>query len=795
MFSFLKSKKMKLSALFLGMLAASVFAGEGSLNYYGQHGVHKTQSAQTLGHGRFGLGFFIEGADLYNIIPPGSGFCQATKGIDKNGNLADGVWACNAAARDTAFGIGNYIGANGYPFLSLGLSEVFDFSIGIPIYGEYLKIDKYKVTDNLSAGGQGNLFISSKLRIPFDSKTPIDIALIAGLSISTGKGDFGKINDYGAWVRDPIFLNVVTENPITAGGENGEDGEASVYTNSNSFFKIGLATTLDFGRMKAKFPLMIHLNYAYRMMLGDGANFYPNIQSIAAALELTPVEFVSIFSEFYLDMPTQWPKNNSKTDLSTISVGTTFHLSKKADLQLGTQIFIGQEDKYLEDLEINLSDNQRAIYKARLIPKYMIFGGLTFKLFTFSEPEAYRNPDTDDDGVCDPWVRETGREREFAHICRGIDLCPYEPGEPENRGCPEEEEVAEEPTIIFTANPDLIQKGKSATLTWQVTNATEISIDGGIGAVDANGSKKVKPTENTTYTLIAKGDGGARKSTVEVEVASGPVPTMMFTATPDVIQKGQPVTLNWQVTNATEVSIEGIGKVAINGSKKVKPNESTTFIITATGEGGTVTSTADVEVAAGPVPIILFSVNPESVQAGSSATLKWQVTNATEVSIDGGIGTVQAKGSKLVKPAETTAYTLTAVGEGGTQTETVEVEVTAAPVIEAKVNLQGVTFGSGNATLTSNAKKVLDGVAEQLLANPKVKIEIHGHTDNQGNPKANQELSERRAKSVIGYLATKGVKISRMASRGFGADVPIADNKTADGREQNRRIEMIRVDN
>jgi outer membrane protein OmpA-like peptidoglycan-associated protein len=182
------------------------------------------------------------------------------------------------------------------------------------------------------------------------------------------------------------------------------------------------------------------------------------------------------------------------------------------------------------------------------------------------------------------------------------------------------------------------------------------------------------------------------------------------------------------------------------------------------------------------------------MQAGQSATLKWEVKNATQVNIEG-IGKVQAKGSKQVKPTENTTYTLVATGEGGTQTETAEIEITEAPKIEARVNLQGVTFGSGNATLTSNAKKVLDGVAEQLLANPTVKIEIQGHTDNQGNAKSNQELSERRAKSVVGYLATKGVKMSRMSAVGYGQDVPIADNKTADGREQNRRIEMIRMDN
>jgi len=752
------------------------------MNFYGQLGVHKTQSAQTLGHGRFGLGLLLEGAGI--------------------GSMIDQEAIYNRENSDR-YDITDYIGINGYPSLSLGLSDYFDFSIGIPLYGDYLRINNYDKydTDNLSAFGWGNLFISLKLRAPFDDSFPLFIALLPGIGVNTGKDNTGKMFDYGLWVRDPMFLETNAEkSPLSAGPDN----KQSAYSNASSFLKLGTAMTLDFNRMKADIPLLVHLNYAYKMLMGkkDEGCEYSNVHSFAAALEWTPVKFISFFGEFYKDMMITELTDRSvqddppplSLDLSTVSFGTSFHLGSNVDLQLGIQIFIGDKDKYIDDLNINLKDNNKASYRARLIPDRMAFGGLTFKIFTIDpepEEEEYRNPDTDDDGVCDPWVKESGRQREFSDVCKGIDLCPYEAGDPKNKGCPEE--VSDAPVIIFTATPDVVQKGQSVTLSWQVTNATEVSIEG-IGDVPVSGTKKVRPTENTTFTLTATGEGGTKNSTVDVEIASGPVPTIMFTASPDVIQKGQPVTLKWQVTNATEVKIEGIEDVLpVNGSKKVKPNESMVFTLTAIGDGGTQTATAEVEVAAGPVPTILFTANPESVQSGQPVTLKWQVTNATDVSIEG-IGKVAIKGSKQVKPTESTAFTLTAVGEGGTQTETVEVEVTAAPVIEARVNLQGVTFGSGNATLTPNAKKVLDGVAEQLLANPKVKIEIQGHTDNQGKPAANKELSERRAKAVVGYLALKGVKVNRMTAVGYGQDVPIADNKTAEGRELNRRIEMIRVD-
>ena len=79
------------------------------------------------------------------------------------------------------------------------------------------------------------------------------------------------------------------------------------------------------------------------------------------------------------------------------------------------------------------------------------------------------------------------------------------------------------PTASLTASPEAIDKGQSSTLTWQTTNATDISI-AGIGAVEANGSKQVSPSESTTYTLTAKGTGGTQNATARVTVNAPPPP-------------------------------------------------------------------------------------------------------------------------------------------------------------------------------------------------------------------------------------------------------------------------------
>ena len=89
---------------------------------------------------------------------------------------------------------------------------------------------------------------------------------------------------------------------------------------------------------------------------------------------------------------------------------------------------------------------------------------------------------------------------------------------------------------------------------------------------------------------------------------------------------------------------------------------------------------------------------------------------------------------------------------------------------------------------------LLDEVALALKDNPTIKVRIEGHTDSQGTDKFNLKLSNNRAASVRKYLIGKGIEGSRMESKGFGERVPIADNRTNDGRAQNRRVEFFITD-
>lgn len=108
--------------------------------------------------------------------------------------------------------------------------------------------------------------------------------------------------------------------------------------------------------------------------------------------------------------------------------------------------------------------------------------------------------------------------------------------------------------------------------------------------------------------------------------------------------------------------------------------------------------------------------------------------------------------------------------------------------------LRGVNFDYDKATLTVNAKALLDQVAHALRSRPDIRAEVDGHTDGIGSVIYNQRLSERRAQSVKAYLVMHGVAANRLTTRGFGKSRPIADNATAEGREINRRVELKVVD-
>ena len=226
-----------------------------------------------------------------------------------------------------------------------------------------------------------------------------------------------------------------------------------------------------------------------------------------------------------------------------------------------------------------------------------------------------------------------------------------------------------------------------------------------------------------------------------------------FNASPSPIAPGDTSMLSWNVSGATTISInQGIGNVALTGSRTVTPSATTVYILTATNAAGSTTATAEVVVSAAvatptppaptptppvpeptPVPqpsadlpvINYFNANPAFITSGGTTTLSWGVANATQVTIDQGIGNVGMVGTAPASPVATTNYTLTATNAAGWSSVTITVGVGAAPppankpdLVITDITLSGSTIkyvikNQGTAAAgASTAQLVIDGVAK-----------------------------------------------------------------------------------
>lgn len=110
-----------------------------------------------------------------------------------------------------------------------------------------------------------------------------------------------------------------------------------------------------------------------------------------------------------------------------------------------------------------------------------------------------------------------------------------------------------------------------------------------------------------------------------------------------------------------------------------------------------------------------------------------------------------------------------------------------------RVAVYGINFDTGRATIQPDSTKVLKEVKALLEQHPTLKLRVEGHTDNVGNAASNRTLSEARAAAVKKWLAAQGVAEGRLTTAGFGDTRPVAPNSTEEGKAQNRRVELVRV--
>lgn len=203
-----------------------------------------------------------------------------------------------------------------------------------------------------------------------------------------------------------------------------------------------------------------------------------------------------------------------------------------------------------------------------------------------------------------------------------------------------------------------------------------------------------------------------------------------------------------------------------------------------------------------PSPTASLSVNPNTIQAGQSATLSWQTTNATDVSIDG-IGAVQPNGTQQVSPTDSTTYHLVAKGSGGSQEATARITVTQAPPPPPpptpsatdedlfSQNIKDVYFDYDKSDVRGDQQGSLQADAQFLSQHSNINIVIEGHCDSRGSTEYNLALGDQRASSVKNALVAAGISASRIKTISYGKEKPFCSEENEACWQQNRRGHFV----
>jgi peptidoglycan-associated lipoprotein len=201
-------------------------------------------------------------------------------------------------------------------------------------------------------------------------------------------------------------------------------------------------------------------------------------------------------------------------------------------------------------------------------------------------------------------------------------------------------------------------------------------------------------------------------------------------------------------------------------------------------------------------PTASLSANPNTVEKGQAVTLSWETSNATDISIEG-IGAVQASGSQQVTPADSTTYTLTAKGPGGTQQATARVTVTTPPPppppqapspSEAELfsqNVKDIYFDYDAGTIRADQQAALQSDIEFLKQHTGISFTVEGHCDERGSTEYNLALGDNRASAVKNALVQGGISADRIKTISYGKEKPFCTESNEQCWQQNRRGHFV----
>lgn len=210
-----------------------------------------------------------------------------------------------------------------------------------------------------------------------------------------------------------------------------------------------------------------------------------------------------------------------------------------------------------------------------------------------------------------------------------------------------------------------------------------------------------------------------------------------------------------------------------------------------------------------PAPTITLRANPALVDRGQSVGLQWEAKNASNVRIEPELGSVQTQGSRLVNPASSVTYIATALGPGGTASDSARVTVRVAPAPtpparsvspakpdvsladQFKQNVETIYFDYDRSDIRSDQISRLNSDATWLKEHRDAKFTIEGHCDERGSEEYNLGLGDRRANRVKEYLIQQGVDASRISIISYGEERPVCREASEECYQRNRRAAFM----
>ena len=200
-------------------------------------------------------------------------------------------------------------------------------------------------------------------------------------------------------------------------------------------------------------------------------------------------------------------------------------------------------------------------------------------------------------------------------------------------------------------------------------------------------------------------------------------------------------------------------------------------------------------------PTVTLQASPTSINKGDTSTLSWSSTNATQLTIAPDVGAVAAQGSTKVSPAESTTYTITASGPGGSADSSTRVTVATPPPPPPVQNatmeemflkeVQDAYFDLDKADIRSDARAALAKTADFLRNYPQVRVVSEGHCDERGSTEYNLALGDRRAVAVKEYLVSLGIGADRMSTVSYGKEKPFCMESNEACWQKNRRGHFV----